>query len=404
MVSALAGPAAPLLSTSDIRVIAAGKAAGPMAAAALAALGPRVRAGLVAGPAVGGSLPPSIVRIDAAHPLPDEQSLEAGRLALAIAADAAAAGDLLLVLLSGGGSSMLALPAPPLSLADKRRTIARLLRAGVGITPLNVVRKHLSSIKGGRLAAAAGRSLTLALSDVHDPEDDPATIASGPTAVDTSSYADALAVVRPLAADLPPAVIAHLERGAAGGVEETPKPGDPRLRDAAYLVIGNRHAATASAAAEARRRGYEPVVVPAAVTGEARDAGRAFVQMALARAGPRRGLCVIGSGETTVTVHGRGRGGRNQEFVLGAAAVLEQTPAALLASAGTDGIDGPTDAAGGITSSSTMARAAAAGIDLDAALADNDAYAALQRLGDLIVWGPTGTNVGDVHVLLTMKP
>lgn len=375
-----------------------------MAAAAVAVLGPKVRAGLVAGPAGGGHLPPSFVRLDAAHPLPDDRSLEAGRRALAIAAEAAAADDLLLVLLSGGGSSMLALPAPPLSLDDKRRTIACLLRAGIAITPLNVVRKHLSSIKGGRLAAAAGRSLTLALSDVHEPEDDPATIASGPTSADTSSYADALAVVRPLARELPPAVIAHLARGAAGEVDDTPTRGDPRLRHAAYVVIGNRHTATAGAAAEARRRGYDPLVVPGAVTGEARDAGRAFVESALARAGSRRGVCIIGSGETTVTVRGRGRGGRNQEFVLGAAAALEQAPGALLASVGTDGIDGPTDAAGGITSASTIARAAAAGIDLDAALADNDAYTALQRLGDLIVWGPTGTNVGDVHLLLTMKP
>jgi glycerate 2-kinase len=374
-----------------------------MAQSACAALGHRITAGLVAGPHGPGSVPSHVDWIDAAHPLADEGSVRAASLALELAAGARAAGEVLLVLLSGGGSAMLAAPAPGLSLQAKQRTVHALMRAGADIVELNCVRKHLSAIKGGRLGAAAGHCLTLALSDVHTPEDDPGTIASGPTVTDVTTYADAIAVIDRRRCDVPDAVRAHLERGAAGGLEETPKPGDPGLRDSAFVVIGNRRTAMRGAELEATRRGYSVRIVDAPTRGEARVAGRQFAEMAAAAnrlAGPQ---CVIASGETTVTVRGDGLGGRNQEFVLGAAEPLAAgSLLALAASLGTDGIDGPTEASGAIASSTTISRAAALGIDVDDVLARNDSYAALARLDDLIKWGPTRTNVGDVHVLLTM--
>ena len=362
----------------------------------------------MAGPQLGNEpLPPGLEWFDAAHPSPDAASEAAGLRALAVAAQSGADGTLI-VLLSGGASSMLAVPAPTLSLADKIATSRALMHAGVPIVDLNCVRKHLSAIKGGRLAARARRTMTWAISDVHGPiADDPAVIGSGPTVADPSTCADALAIVRRagVAPALPASVMAHLE----GGKDETPKPGDPRLRDSSYVVIANRHLAMDGAARAARALGYDVQVIEQATGGEARDAGVAFASAALGEEavkgrgsfGPR---CIIASGETTVRVRGSGRGGRNQEFALAAVPVLEslmpRNRAVVLASAGTDGIDGPTDAAGAIADTSSGARALRAGVRWDAALASNGAYDFFEPLGDLIVWGPTGTNVGDVHVML----
>jgi len=374
-----------------------------MTHAACTALGERVVDGVAVGLRGDGTLSQRITWIDGAHPLPDQRSERAALRALELASLRQGAGTLL-VLLSGGGSSMLAAPAPGLSIEDKRRATDAMLRAGADIVRLNCVRKHLSCIKGGRLGVAAGTSLTLALSDVHSPEDDPATIASGPTVADTSSYAEAIAILDQLHCDVPRAVRARLEAGRAGHVDETPKPGDARLAGSRWMLIGNRRTALAGAEREASRRGYSVRVLDAPTSGEAREAGRLFAGTALGSIDRGEATCVIASGETTVTVRGDGRGGRNQEFALGAAASLALGGRPVLAaSAGTDGVDGPTDAAGGFVSSTTEARARALGIDLGAHLARNDAYAALARLGDLILWGPTLTNVGDVHVLLTMK-
>ncbi len=374
-----------------------------MTHAACTALGERVVDGVAVGLRGDGTLSRRITWIDGAHPLPDQRSERAALRALELASLRQGAGTLL-VLLSGGGSSMLAAPAPGLSIEDKRRATDAMLRAGADIVRLNCVRKHLSCIKGGRLGVAAGTSLTLALSDVHSPEDDPATIASGPTVADTSSYAEAIAILDQLHCDVPRAVRARLEAGRAGHVDETPKPGDARLAGSRWMLIGNRRTALAGAEREASRRGYSVRVLDAPTSGEAREAGRLFAGTALGSIDRGEATCVIASGETTVTVRGDGRGGRNQEFALGAAASLALGGRPVLAaSAGTDGVDGPTDAAGGFVSSTTEARARALGIDLGAHLARNDAYAALARLGDLILWGPTLTNVGDVHVLLTMK-
>lgn len=349
--------------------------------------------------------PPGVTLIAGAHPLPDARSVRAGVRAMELAAHVRRTDGVLLVLLSGGGSSMLAAPAPGVTLSDKRTTIDALMKAGADIAQLNCVRKHLSALKGGRLAAAAGRSLTLAISDVHYPEDDPATIASGPTAADPTTYADALAVIDGLRCEVPPRVRAHLEKGAAGRIDETPKPGDPRLAFATYEVIANRLTAVTGARRKARELGYDVRVAMTPTRGEAREAGRSFAEALLTARRAAGPLCLIGAGEPVVTVKGNGRGGRNQEFVLGAARRLaEGGKAALVASLGTDGVDGPTDASGAIATSATLGRLESLGIDIDDVLARNDAYPALDRLHDLIKLGPTGTNVGDVHVALTMTP
>jgi len=362
------------------------------------ALGP----GLVSGPRVQDSeLPPSLEWFDASHPSPNAMSEAAGRRALALAEESRSRGGLI-VLLSGGASSMLAVPAAGLSLADKVLTARALMNAGAPIADLNCVRKHLSAVKGGWLAASARQTLTLAISDVHGPiADDPAVIGSGPTVGDPTTSSDALAIVRRAGVmeRLPLRVVAHLERGG----DETPKPDDPRLVQSTCEVIGNRHIAMDGAARAARSRGYTVRVIHAPTSGEAREAGAAFATQAF-RDPAGRPLCMIASGETTVHVHGPGRGGRNQEFALGALRVIESRPsdigAAALASAGTDGIDGPTDAAGAIVDATTSARAKARGLRPEAALAANDAYDFFAPLGDLIMWGPTGTNVGDLHVML----
>lgn len=376
-----------------------------MSRAAAEVLGEKIRRGIVAGPRGAGSLPATVTFIEGAHPDPDERSIRAGSAALGIAAGGHSAGELVLALLSGGGSAMLALPAEGISLADKSRTIEILSHAGVSIGGINTVRKHLSAIKGGRLGATIdGPAFTLAISDVHPPEAEATTIASGPTVADPTTFADALRVIDEAGTGVPAAIREHLERGARGRIPETPKPGDPRLASAAFHVIADRRLAMAGAMREAERRGYVPRILDAPTSGEASRAGGRFAASA-AEVVPvaKTGLCVIGSGETTVTVRGRGRGGRNQEFAIGAAVALAgHAPLAAVCSAGTDGVDGPTDASGAVVTSSTAAEALEAGVDLGAALADNDSYRALEALGALVRWGPTLTNVGDVHVLLTM--
>jgi hydroxypyruvate reductase len=382
-------------------VIAAGKASVAMAGAALAWLGERATGGLVVSPEpAAGRLP--LVALVGEHPQPGRGSEDAGRRALDVAAAVPPDGELL-VLISGGASSLLAVPAEGVSLEDKRETTGILLRAGADIHALNTVRKHLSRIKGGRLAAACpAPSRTFVLSDVVG--DDLSIVASGPTVADASTYADALAVIdrfggRPR---YPAAVVAHLEEGMRGLHAESPKPGDPRLARAQTTLVGGRMDAMHGAAAEARQRGYGVVVLDEAVVGEARAAGPEFVQRALGSRTPARSTCIIASGETTVRVVGRGKGGRNQELALSAAPLLAAAGyPAVFASVGTDGIDGPTDAAGAIVDNSTIARAERAGLPPAARfLEDNNSHAFFDLLGDLIRTGPSGTNVGDLQVCL----
>jgi len=384
-------------------VLAAGKAAAGMTRGALSV----ASGGLVIGPARIDDLPAAYETIAGGHPSPDTRSEEAGRKALALA-ESLTAGDTLLVLISGGASALMVAPADGVTLDEKRATTDRLMREGADIHALNTVRKHLSQIKGGWLAARTrATTIALAVSDVVG--DDPSVIASGPTVADASTFADARGVLRRFGGEsiYPPAVIARLTRGAAGELAETPKPGDPRLARAATTVIGSRRLAMRGAADEARRLGYHVVEIDDAVVGEARDAAAAFVRDARARAADApRPVAVIASGETTVHVKGKGKGGRNQEFALAASAgrVLSDPAngaiAFALASVGTDGVDGPTDAAGAMADATTLDRARAAGLDPQQYLDDNNVYAFFNALGDLIHTGPTGTNVGDLQLIL----
>lgn len=386
-----------------LRAIAAGKAAAGMARALDAALGPRIVEGLL----TAESGPDRWQPVPGSHPRPSPASETAGRAALALADRARADGGLLIVGLSGGASSMLAVPAPGLTIDDKAATTGVLLAAGLDIGDINVVRRHLSAIKGGQLAARAGRSLTLAISDVCTPvEDDPAAIGSGPTAGDERTFEDALAILRRHGVEhaVPAAVRRHLEAGAAGQATGPIRPSDMRLREAGYHVIASRRDAMRAAATAAAELGYEVHVRPEPVVGEARASGREILAAATTRA-PRRPACLISSGETIVFVRGRGRGGRNQELAVAALEPLSALAPAAMASIGSDGRDGPTDAAGAVVDATMWARlGGAARARRDAALDANDSYAFLDGLGALLRTDATGTNVGDLQVLLLGDP
>jgi len=390
------------LPTAYFRLICAGKAATSMASAFARLRGSDIREALIVGAAPSG-VSTVFESIPGGHPVPTEASERAGRRALALAASVPA-DETLLVLLSGGASAMMAVPADGLTLDDKRATTDRLLKAGADIHALNTVRKHISAIKGGWLAArTSAPTRTFAISDVVG--DDLSVIASGPTVADSSTFGDALSVLKRFGglAAYPASVVARLSAGLRGAVAETPTSNDPRLARAVSTVIGSRREAMDAAVAEAESRGYHVVRLDEPVVGEARDASTAHVQaMRVRTAGVGRPACVVSSGETTVHVTGHGKGGRNQEFALAAAEPLASLGVpAVVASVGTDGIDGPTDAAGALVDSTTTARARAAGIGApEAFLADNNAYAFFAALGDLIQTGPTETNVGDLQIIL----
>ncbi len=337
--------------------------------------------------------------VEAAHPVPDAAGEAAAERILAKLAGLSAQ-DRVLALISGGGSALLAAPAEGLSLADKRAITAALLKSGASIGEMNCVRKHLSAIKGGRLAAAAWPApvLTLAISDV--PGDDPAVIASGPTVPDPTTAAEALAIIERYRIEIP----AKLRERLQSGELETPKPGDPRLAASDYRLVASPRLMLEAAAAEARRLGIEPLFLGDALEGEAREVGKVLAGVALscARHGsPARKPCVLLSGgETTVTVRGQGRGGRNTEFLLGLALALDGAPGIDALAADTDGIDGSEDNAGAFVGPDTLARAKAAGVDAHACLAGNDAWYCFSQLGDLLVTGPTRTNVNDFRAIL----
>jgi len=401
---ALAALGPRIRSFPSMTLVAAGKAAVPMSRAFVDLAGGAIGAGLVVAPEGAGAGPPAVESIAAGHPMPNDASVRAGRRALDIAA-ATADDGVLVVLLSGGASALLAAPAAGLTLAAKAEATRVVMHAGAAIHELNCVRKHLSAIKGGRLAAAAPASLTLAISDVVAPQaDDPAVIGSGPTVADPTTYRDALDIVSRLdvARRFPHEARRVLEDGARGAVEETVKPGDRRLTHASWHLVGSRREALDGARRRAEHLGYAVAVLDDVVVGEAREAGPRLVRDAMARvARLPRPACVLAAGETTVTVRGTGKGGRNQELVLGA--VLRELPAgAVLGSVGTDGADGPTDAAGAMGDDTTLSRAAAAGLGNPRYyLENNDTYAFFNALDDLIRTGPTGTNVCDLQVLLT---
>lgn len=383
------------------RVIAAGKGAAAMAQGAARALGYRIAGGLIVATKPTAATPP-FEAIAGGHPLPTAGSELAGQRALAIA-ESIEPYDRLLLLLSGGASALLAAPAPGITLEDKKETTRRLLLAGADITALNCVRKHLSQIKGGGLArrSAAGCH-TLAISDVVG--DDVAVIGSGPGVPDDSLFHDAVEALRRFGGidAYPDAVRRRLLAGERGELPETLAPVAARAGRATATVIGSRVTAMDGACAAAARLGYHVLRIDAPVVGEARQAARDYVRRIAVEVRHGQGpLCVVSSGETTVRVTGAGTGGRNQEFVLAAAEDVQALGRdVLLASVGTDGIDGPTAAAGALADGSTVERARRLALDLHGALDDNDSHAFFAALGDLVVTGETGTNVGDLQVFL----
>jgi hydroxypyruvate reductase len=337
--------------------------------------------------------------VEASHPAPDSAGQVAAARILA-AVSGLTEDDLVLVLLSGGGSALLAAPMAGITLEQKRAVTKALLACGASIGEINCVRKHLSAIKGGHLALAAApaRVLTLAISDV--PGDELSTIASGPTVPDPTSCADALEIVDRYGIEIPAIARRDLQNGAS----ETPKAGDVRFSRCESRVIATAQASLAAAARFALAQGIAPLVLGDAIEGEAREAARVLGGVALSCAThgvPLAGSCVLLSGgETTVTVRGRGRGGRNAEFLLGLTLALGGHPRIHAIACDTDGIDGSEDNAGALLLPDTAARAAAAGIDLRARLAENDAYSVFEALGDLVVTGPTRTNVNDFRAIL----
>ena len=379
-------------------VVGAGKAAAAMARAVEAHWqGPLEALGVTR---YGhGAACDAIEVVEASHPVPDR----AGRAAAArmlVMVQGLSADDLVLCLISGGGSALLALPAPGLTLEDKQAVNRALLKSGATISEMNCVRKHLSAVKGGRLAAAAApaRVVSLLISDV--PGDDPPVIASGPTVADPSSFAEARAVLEKYGIEEPAAVPAHLRAAA----EETPKPGDPRLARAEARMIASPQQALEAAAGVARAAGVTPYILSDRIEGEARHVALVHAAIALqvaARGQPFAAPAVIlPGGETTVTLRGQGRGGRNAEFLLALAVALDGAPGIHALACDTDGIDGTEDNAGALLAPDSLARAAALGLDARARLADNDGYGFFEALGDLLKSGPTLTNVNDFRAIL----
>lgn len=380
-----------------VRLVAIGKAAGGMAAHAQP-WGPFEEAVVVAPYAVDI---PGFEAFVGSHPVPSEESLEAGRRVLALA-QATGPDDLLLVLLSGGASAMVEVPHVPLP--DLVRATQLLLRSDAPIGEVNCVRRHLSAIKGGGLAREClGETLVLAISDVEP--GDLASLASGPASPDPTTHQEALDILRRrgLLEAVPPSVRGHLEEGAMHHVPETLKPHDPALERVRVVVLADNDTALRAAATQAERLGYETRILRGFLRGEARERGRELADLArdlsLQEGGP---VAVLAGGETVVRVVGEGKGGRNQEVALAAVDGISSLDA-LLATFGTDGVDGPTDAAGAVVDGRTRSRAEALGLDAQAFLEENDAYRYFEALGDLVRTGPTGTNVRDVAFLLVRR-
>ena len=383
-----------------IFVVGGGKAGGTMARAAERFLGRRITGGCVAVKDGDAAQSKRIELRACGHPVPDERGVAAAARIAEICSEAGA-DDLVLCLLSGGASALLPSPTAPITLAEKQETTKLLLACGATIHEINCVRKHISVIKGGRLAklAAPARVVTLVLSDVVGDQLD--VIGSGPTAPDVSTFGDALAVLDryDLRGRVPVSVRERLE---GGGVEdETPKPGDPLFERVENLVVGSNQKSLEAAAARAKALGYRTLILASTIEGETRDVAR--MHAAIARQIRMNGqplrppACVISGGETTVTIRGEGKGGRNQEFALAAAIDIAGLKDVLVFSAGTDGTDGPTDAAGAMADGGTIGRSK---MDAAGALARNDSYPFFEKLGDLVITGSTGTNVMDLHLVL----
>ena len=387
-------------------VVGAGKAALPMAQAMEDILGRYLKTGLIVTKYGHGGLTRKIRVMEAGHPVPDQAGVE-GVSRLLELVRSLTRDDLLLVLLSGGASALLPAPAAGISLKDKQETTSLLLRSGATIQEMNAVRKHLSRLKGGQLAAATkARVVSLILSDVIG--DDLGTIGSGPTAPDVTTYRDAVRILQSYRAwsKIPTPVRRHLVQGRRGTVKETPKPGSAVFRRVTHHLVGNNRAAVETAAGVCATDGVTPFVLTTELTGEAKAAAALFGSLArqvVLRGRPvHRPCCLIADGELTVTVRGRGTGGRAQEFALTAAREIRGLQNVYVAGFGTDGTDGPTDAAGAVVDGATIRRAARSRLSVSRALSDNNAYHLLKSLKQLIITGPTGTNVNDLYLLLVL--
>ena len=384
-----------------VLVVGAGKASAPMARATEEILGDRVTAGHVIVKVGYLDTTTRVTLHEASHPVPDQAGIDGTARVVALLHEATE-DDLVICLLSGGGSALMILPEDGISLADYRALTDALLRSGADITRINTIRKHVERVKGGRLAEVASPAtvISLVLSDVvGNPLD---FIASGPTVPDTTTYADAMQVLIDfdLIGKIPAPIESRLRSGVAGELPETPKPGDPIFDHVRTVVIGSNEIAAAAAVSRAESLGFQTLHLTSFLEGEAREAARFVVAIAREIEGRGRPLAapamVICGGETTVTVRGHGRGGRNQELALAAGLSLGAVQNVLIAALATDGSDGPTDAAGGFADAGSIDRMRAAGVDPRLALGANDSYDALSRAGDLIVTGPTNTNVNDL--------
>ena len=385
----------------NVYVVGAGKAGASMAAAAERVLGRRISAGFLN---VKDGCRAKLRRIElheCGHPVPDQRGVEGARR-IAQIAGAAGRQDLVICLVSGGASALLPLPAPPITLEEKQASTQLLLASGADIHEFNTVRKHISWIKGGQLArlAAPARVEALLLSDVIG--DDPGVIGSGPAAPDASTFAHALQILDKygIRARVPASLRARLEQGARGDIPETPKPEDPCFARVRNTIVGSNRLALRAAARRARDLGFRTLLLSSEIQGETREIARMHAAIAreIAKSGRpvRPPACIITGGETTVTLKGDGLGGRNQEFVLAAALDLQGVPNTVIFSAGTDGTDGPTDAAGAFADGATVSRKS----DARAYLDRNDSYHYFESLDDLVKTGATNTNVMDVRLIL----
>jgi hydroxypyruvate reductase len=389
----------------NIFLTGAGKASASMALAMEQIFGDRITQGIITAK-YGHTLPLKKTNIvEAGHPIPDQKGFEGARKIQTLL-KASGSGDLVIFLLSGGGSALLPLPAGGITLEEKQQVTQLLLDCGADIAEINTIRKHISQIKGGWLARWAYPSTVIGfiLSDVvGDPLD---VIGSGPTVPDPSTYEDAWGILRKfdLINKVPASIQKHLSMGREGKVEETPKPGERVFEKVYHMIIGSNIIALRSAEREASSLGLHTVILSSSIVGDTREAARfhsAIAKEVLSSGHPLpKPACIISGGETTVTIKGSGLGGRNQEFALAAALEIGGSEKIVLLSGGTDGTDGPTDAAGALADHTTIERARAMGLNPKAHLENNDSYTLFKRLGDLLITGPTHTNVMDVRVIL----
>ncbi len=389
----------------SVYVVGAGKAAAAMALAVEALLEDRLTSGIV-NVKYGHSRPLRRVSVnEAAHPVPDEAGLRGTQEMMNLLGQADEK-SLVIFLISGGGSALLPAPVEGLKLEDEQQVTQLLLESGAAIEEINAIRKHISRVKGGQLARLAypATLVSLVLSDVIGDRLD--SIASGPTVPDRTSYQDCLRILQryAIAKKIPPAVLAHLQKGARGEIPETPKTGEPVFERTQNVIVGSSIQAVRAAKEKAEALGYAALILSTFIEGETREV--AIVHAALAKEVRRSGhpisspACLISGGETTVTIRGRGLGGRNQEFALAAAIEIEGLENVVILSGGTDGTDGPTDAAGAVADGTTIRRAVQMGLDAESCLRNNDSYHFFQPLGDLLMTGPTLTNVMDLRLVL----